>query len=78
MQEFYTSYVATLRASLDRRSNPTKHAPFTHVRVHGRRVDISLHTINYLNYGADTYVTRYPLTPEFNYSLKLIKECHFK
>ena len=36
VQEFYASYVMTLRASLDSRINPAKHAPLEHVRVRGK------------------------------------------
>lgn len=45
MREFYVAYVVTLRASLDNRAKPTKHAQLDHVSVHNKRVDISLPTI---------------------------------
>ena len=35
-------------------------------------------TIHRFLYSADTYVTRDPLTPEFDYHWKLIKEGNFK
>lgn len=73
MREFYISYVATLRSSFDRRSNPALHEQITHVQVYGCRVDIYLPTIRGFLYGADTYATREHLTPKFYYKLKVIK-----
>lgn len=73
VREFYASYIATLSASLDRQSNPSKQAPLTYIRVCGRRVDISLHTIRRFLYGADTDANRAPLTLEFDYRWNLIK-----
>ena len=78
MREFYASYVGTLQSSIDRRSNPAKQVPLDHDRVCGLKVDISLPAIHRFLYGADTDVTREPLTPEFDYRWKLIKEDHFQ
>ena len=54
VQEFYATYVATLRDSLDRQANPAKHAPLEHVHIRGKRVDISLPAIQKFLYGAAT------------------------
>ena len=78
MRDFYAAYVVTLRASLDRRTNPAKHAPLEHVRVCGKRVDISLPAIRRFLYGADTDATKTPLTPEFDYRWKFVKDSHFQ
>ena len=67
VREFYASYVETLWSSLDRRSNPAKQAPLDHLRICGRRVDISLPTICRFLYGADTDATRELLTLELDY-----------
>ena len=58
MGDFYAAYVATLGASLDRRTYPSKHAPLEHVRVCVKQVDISLLAIRIFLYGADTDATR--------------------
>ena len=70
--------MATLRGSLDRRANPTKHAPLEHVLVFGKRVDISLPAICRFLYGVDSDATRTPLTLEFDYRLKLVKDDCFQ
>ena len=63
VREFYATYVATLAASLDRQSNPTKQTPLTYVRVLGCRLDISFPTICCFLYCTDTDANRVPLTP---------------
>ena len=70
--------MATLRAILDRRANPAKHAPLEHVPVRGKWVDISLPAIRRFLYGADTDATRTPITPEFDYRWKLVKDNDFQ
>ena len=62
---------------LDSWSNPAKQAPLDHLRARTRRVDISLPTIHWFLYDADTDATRELLTPKFDYRWKLIKEGHF-
>lgn len=52
--------------------------PLNHVQVRGRRVDISLPTIRHFLYGADTDVTKDPLTLELDYRCKLINEVLFR
>lgn len=78
MRDFFASYVASLRNSLDWRTYPSKHAPLKNVRVNGKRVDISLPAIRRFLYGADIDATRIPLTPEFDYRLKLVKVGQFQ
>ena len=63
MREFYDFYVATLRDYLDNQFSPPKEEPHTHVLVRGCRVHISLPTIRHFLCGANTDVTRDPLTP---------------
>ena len=74
MQEFYTFYMETLRAHLDKRANPAKHAPLEDFRVRGKRVDISLTIICKFLYSDDTDDTRAPIIPKFDYRWKLIKD----
>ena len=63
VREFYPSYVVTLRASLDKRATPTKHTPLDHVRVRGKRVNISLPTIRRFLYFVDTDAITTPSLP---------------
>uniref|UniRef100_M1CNU5 Integrase core domain containing protein n=1 Tax=Solanum tuberosum TaxID=4113 RepID=M1CNU5_SOLTU len=51
VREFYASYAATLRGSIDKRSKPTAQDPLTSTMVRGFSVDISHATINRFLYG---------------------------
>ncbi|KAG5581282.1 hypothetical protein H5410_051909 [Solanum commersonii] len=46
MREFYASYAATLRGSIEKRSNPTAQDPITSTIVRGFPIDISHTTIS--------------------------------
>ena len=63
VREFYTSYLASLRGSLDRRAKPVKHDPLTEVLVRGCRVDISSTSIRRILYGVSTGAARVSLNP---------------
>ena len=67
IQEFYVSYVATLRGSLDRWARPTKQDPLTSTLVWGCRVDISESTIHSFLYDPTTGTQWAQNTSEFNY-----------
>ena len=67
VREFYASYVATLRSLLDSRATLGKHAPLDYVRVHGKRVDISLSAICRYLYVMDVDATGIPINAEFDY-----------
>ena len=56
---------------------PTKHAPLDHIRVHGKRVDISFLAIRRYLYSENVDATRTPLTAEFDYRWKLVKYGQF-
>ena len=60
VQEFYASYVVTLRSQLDRRATPTKHDPLDYVQIRIKVVDISLPAIRRFIYGTDVDATRTP------------------
>ena len=75
--EFYASYVATLRSEIDRRAAPAKQAPLETVRVRGEQVDISLPAIRQFLYGKGVDATRTPLTIEFDYRWKIVKDGQF-
>lgn len=77
VRELYVYYIETLRAPLDRKCYPAKQAPVHYVRVRGRRVEIFLPTICCFLYCADIDATRAPLTPDFDYQWKQIKEGDF-
>ena len=78
VRDFYASYVAALQSHLNRRETPTKHGPFDYVRVRGKRVDISLPVIRMYLYGADIDAILTPITAEFDYQRKLIKDDGFQ
>ena len=77
VREFYASYVATLRSQTDRRAAPAKQSPLEQVRVRGFHVDISLHAIRRFLYGEDVDANRTPLTAEFYYRWKIVKDGQF-
>ncbi|KAG5609557.1 hypothetical protein H5410_020838 [Solanum commersonii] len=54
VQEFYASYVATLRGSISKRSKPLAQDPLTSTLVQGCSVDISPATIRHFLYGPTT------------------------
>ena len=74
VQEFYASYVATLRSQIDRRDAPTKQALLEHVRVRGIQVDISLPAIHGYLYGKDVTGKNNPLTAQFDCWWKIVKD----
>ena len=67
VQEFYASYVDTLRSQIDRPAAPAKPAPLEHVRERGIQVDISLPSDRRYLYGEDDYANRTLLIAEFVY-----------
>ena len=77
VQEFYASYVTTLRSKIDWRAAPAKQAPLEQVRVRGVQVDISLPAIRRFLYGEGVDATRTPLTTEFDYRLQIVKDGQF-
>ena len=77
VQEFYASYVATLRSQIDRRAAPGKQAPLEQVRVRGVQVDISLPAIRRFLYGEGVGATRTPLTAEFDYRWQVVNDGQF-
>ena len=66
--------LATLRSQIDRRAAPAKEAPPEHVPVRGIQVDISLPAIRRYLYGEDVDANRTPLTAEFDYRWKIVKD----
>ena len=74
VQEFYASYVVTLRSQIDRRAAPAKQAPLEQVRVRGVQVDISLPAIRQFLYGESADATRTPVTVEFDYRWQIVKD----
>ena len=74
VREFYDLYVETLRAQIDRRTFPAKKALLEHIRVCGKWVDISLLTIFWYVYDDSGDDNRSPLTSEFDYRWKLVKD----
>ena len=77
VQEFYASYVATLRSRIDKRASPAKQALHEHIRVRGIQVDISLQAIRQYLYDEDVDTTRTPLTAEFHYRCQIVKDVQF-
>ena len=77
VQEFYASYVATLRSYIDRRAAPVKQAPLEQVRVRGVQVDISLSAIRRFLYGKSADATRTPITAKFDYRWQIVKDGQF-
>ena len=69
--------MATLRSHIDRRAALAKQAPLEHVRVRGILVDISLPAICRYLYGKDIDANRTPLTAEFDYQWKIVKDSQF-
>ena len=67
IQQFYASYVATLRSQIDRRAAPAKQAPLEQVPVRGVQVDISLPAIHRFLYGEGVDATQTPHSAEFEY-----------
>ena len=74
VQEFYASYVATLRSQIDRRAAPAKQAPLEQVRVRGVQVNISLPAIRRFLYGESADATQTPHTAEFDYRWQIVKD----
>ena len=77
VREFYASYVGTLRSQIDRPDAPAKQAPLEHVRVRGFEDDISLHAIRRNLYDEDIDANQTPLTAEFEYRWKIVKDGQF-
>ena len=69
--------MATLRSEIDRRAAPAKQAPLDHVRKRGIQVDISLPSIRRYLYSEDVDANRTPLTAEFVYRWKIVKDGQF-
>ena len=67
VRDFYDSYVATLQSQLDRWATLAKHAPLEYVRIHDKRVYISLPAIHRFIYCTDIDARRTPLTTKFGY-----------
>ena len=62
---------------IDRQASPAKHAPLDHIRLCGKRVDISLPAIRRYLYDENVDATRTPLTAEFGYWWRLVKYVQF-
>ena len=77
VRECCTYYVATLISQIDERAAPAKQAPLEHVRVHGIQVNISITAICQYLYGEDVDATRTPLTADFDYRWKIVKDGQF-
>ena len=77
VREFYASYVATLRAQIDRWAAPAQQAPLEQVRVRGVQVDISLPAIRRFLYRESADVTQTPHTAEFDYHWQIVKDGQF-
>lgn len=77
VQQFYVSYVTTLRCALGSRSKPARHDPLTSVLVRGFRVDISPITFPRFLYGTPTNTMWDPITLEFYYRWGLVKSDQF-
>uniref|UniRef100_M1DX05 Integrase core domain containing protein n=1 Tax=Solanum tuberosum TaxID=4113 RepID=M1DX05_SOLTU len=76
VREFYASYAATLRGSIDRRSKPATQAPLTATLVHGFSVDISETTIRKFLYGPSHTL---PInTTKFDYRWDIIRSGAFQ
>ncbi|TMX00848.1 hypothetical protein EJD97_025831 [Solanum chilense] len=69
--------VMTRTLTIERRATPATQAPLEHVRVRSIQVDISLPAIRLYLYGEDVDTTRTPLTAEFDYRWKIVKEGQF-
>ena len=67
----------TLQAPIDRRAASAKEAPLEHIPVHGKWVDISLPAIPQYLYCDIIDANLTPLTAEFNYRWKLVKDGQF-
>ena len=64
--------------AFDKRTNPTKQAPLTYVRVRGRWVDISSPAILCFLYSEATDEGRAPFTAEFDYRWNVVKSVQFQ
>ncbi|TMX02501.1 hypothetical protein EJD97_021341 [Solanum chilense] len=73
MQEFYASYDATLRGSIDRWARPAKQAPLTYRLVKGCQIDISQATIRQFLYGPSTGSKLTRNTSEFAYRWEIVQ-----
>ena len=73
-REFYASYVETLQFEIDSLAALPNHAPLDDIRVHGKRVDISLPAIRGYLYGEDFDSTCTSLITEFDYRWKLVND----
>ena len=70
--------MANLRSQLERREAPSKHASLNYVLVRGKCFYISLPAIRRFLHGTDVDFTWTPLTVEFDYRWKLIKDGRFQ
>ena len=69
--------MATLRSQIDRRVALAKQAPLEHVRVRGILIGISLLVIRRYLYSEYVDANRTPLTSEFDYQWKIVKDGQF-
>ena len=74
VQEFYASYVATVRSQVGRQAAHAKQAPLEQVLVRSVQVDISLPAIRRFLYGESADATRTPITAEFDYCWQIVKD----
>ncbi|KAG5581310.1 hypothetical protein H5410_051937 [Solanum commersonii] len=72
VREFYASYAATFRGSIDKRSKPIAQDPLTSTMVRGCSVDISHATINRFLYGPITGHSWSLNTTEFDYRWDIV------
>ncbi|KAG5594483.1 hypothetical protein H5410_035715 [Solanum commersonii] len=77
IQEFYASYVATLRGSISKQSKPIAQDPLTSTMVRGYPVDISHATISCFLYGPTTSHSCSLNTAEFDYRWDIVRSVAF-
>uniref|UniRef100_M1DZA4 Integrase core domain containing protein n=1 Tax=Solanum tuberosum TaxID=4113 RepID=M1DZA4_SOLTU len=72
VREFYASYTATLRGSIQRNANPRARTPLKDTLVRGFSVDISENTIHRFLYGPSPSHTWALNTAEFDYRWDIV------
>uniref|UniRef100_M1DL71 Integrase core domain containing protein n=1 Tax=Solanum tuberosum TaxID=4113 RepID=M1DL71_SOLTU len=78
VQEFYVSYVATLRGSITKRSKPLAQDPLTSTMVRSCPVDVSPATISCFLYGPTTGHSWSLNTSEFDYRWDIVRSGAFQ
>ncbi|KAG5610353.1 hypothetical protein H5410_021634 [Solanum commersonii] len=78
LRELYASYVATLRGSISKRSNPIAQDPLTSTMVRGYPMYISHATISRLLYGPTTGHCWSLNTADFDYRWDIIRSGAFQ